>query len=83
MSIHGPTRPDTERGRNRGCKGRGTPTCDKHVPIKPNAGEGPSKIMHRSEHEKAHEGTYSPWIVVAQRRNVTKTEEWRGLYCAR
>ena len=56
----------------------GARSCDKHVPIKPNAGEGPSKIVHG--HEKAHEGTYGPWIVVAWRRNVTKNQQSGGAH---
>ena len=49
-------------------------SCDKHVPIKPKVGKGPSKIMHRS----VHEGTCGPWIVVARRRNVTKNRRVEG-----
>lgn len=44
------------------------------MPVKPNTGKGPSKIVHGS----AHEGTYGPWIVVAQRRNVTKNRRVEG-----
>nr|POE88887.1 hypothetical protein CFP56_47440 [Quercus suber] len=43
-------------------------------------GEGPSKIMHGSAHEEAHERTYGPWIIVARRRNVKKNQKIGGAH---
>ena len=47
--------------------------CNLHVPDNTREEVGPSKIMHESEQEELQNSTYGPWIVVARRKNGTKS----------
>lgn len=49
-------------------------------PANTNVVEGPSKVMHQSVHKKMQDGTYRPWIVVAYRKNGTKSHGSGGVH---
>lgn len=49
--------------------------CD---PISPRTDVGPSGEVHETVQEIVHEGTYGPWVMVARRKNETKTQRSGG-----
>ena len=45
---------------------------------KPRTEVGTTNLLHDSEQESVHEGVYGPWVVVAWRKNGTKTHRSGG-----
>ena len=45
---------------------------------KPRTKVGTTNLQHDTEQESAHEGVYGPWVVVARRKNETKSHRSGG-----